>query len=655
MTPSPLSPKSTNKLREALFNEMADGVVMVDMQGDIIDCNPAFHQNLGYKRAELIGRSVTSLDPPEFAAKVPERLAEILSQGHATFETAHYRKDGTVMSVELNARVFESEGTTIFFSIVRDISNRKRTESELRQAHDELESRVHERTEQHEHATRQLRASEERFRDIAAATSDWFWETGPDHKFSYLTDSYFAITGVDPAAVIGKSRLDLARDGDDMTKWDAHLVDLDAHRAFRTLQYEIMRPDGTSFPVSISGKPVFNEAGEFLGYRGTGTDLTERRTNERKLIDTANELKGVLASTSQGYWRIDKNAKTIEVNPRMAEILGVSQNDAVGTSVYDYLSPEQQELHKKKIKKRTAGQSEAYELEITSAAGKPVSCLFNATPFHDTTGAVVGSFALVSDITDFKKTQFTLEKSMLEAKAANKVKSDLMANMSHELRTPLNAIIGFSSTIQSEIFGPVGHEKYSEYLNDIQYSGQHLLELINDILDVSAIEAGALDLHEDNVSLSSIVDASVRIIRPRAEAGQVRVVSTMGPKLPLIHMDERRGKQIILNLLSNAVKFTPEGGEVFVTSSLNAHGCVSVSVRDTGIGMSKDELTKALSAFGQVDSGLNRKHEGTGLGLPLTKGLIELHGGILDVKSDTGHGTLVTVTFPTERVVQDTN
>lgn len=655
MTPSPLSPQSTNKLREALFNEMADGVMMVDMQGVIIDCNPAFHQKLGYEKAGLIGRSVASLDPPEFAAKVPERLAEILSQGQATFETAHYRKDGTVMPVELNARVFESEGTTIFFSIVRDISNRKRTEAKLRQAHDELESRVHERTEQHEHASRQLRASEERFRDIAAATSDWFWETGPDHKFSYLTESYLALTGINPAAIIGKSRLELARDGDDAAKWDAHLVDLENHRTFRSLQYEIVRPDGTSFPVSISGKPVFNEAGEFLGYRGTGTDLTEHRINERKLIDTANELKGVLESTSQGYWRIDTNAKTIEVNPRMAEILGVSQSEAVGTSVYDYLCAEQQKLHKSKIKKRTTGVSEAYELEIISACGKQLSCLFNATPFHDATGNVAGSFALVTDVTDFKKTQFTLEKSMLEARAANKVKSDLMANMSHELRTPLNAIIGFSSTIQAEIFGPVGHDKYREYLGDIQDSGQHLLELINDILDVSAIEAGALDLHEDNVSLSSIVDACLRIIRPRADAGQVRVVSTMDAKLPLIHMDARRGKQIILNLLSNAVKFTPEGGEVSVTSSLNTHGSVSVSVRDTGIGMDKDELTKALSAFGQVDSGLNRKHEGTGLGLPLTKGLIELHGGILDVKSDKGHGTLVTVTFPEERVVQDAN
>ena len=655
MTSSPLSPKSTNKLREALFNEMADGVIMVDTQGTIIDCNPAFHQKFGYEKAELIGRSIKTLCTNEFAAKAPERITQFDSQDQITYETAYHHKDGTVIPVELNARLFESAGTTLFFSIVRDISNRKRAESELRQAHAELESRVHEKTEQHEHASRQLRASEERFRDIAAATSDWFWETGPDHKISYLTDSYFAITGIDPATVIGKSRLELAPDEDDMTKWDAHLVALENRHTFRSLQYEIVRPDGTSLPVSISGKPVFNDACEFLGYRGTGTNLTERRISERKLIETANELKGVLESTSQGYWRIDTNAITIEVNPRMAEIIGVSQSEAVGTSVYDYLSAEQQDLHKTKIKRRPVGISEAYELEITSATGNLVPCLFNATPFHDATGNVAGSFALVSDISDLKKTQFTLEKSMLEAKAANKVKSDLMANMSHELRTPLNAIIGFSSTIQAEIFGPVGHDKYREYLSDIQYSGQHLLELINDILDVSAIEAGALDLHEEDVSLSSIVDASVRIIKPRADTGQVRVVSTMDPKLPLIHMDERRGKQIILNLLSNAVKFTPEGGDVFVTSSLNTHGSVSVSVRDTGIGMDKDELEKALSAFGQVDSGLNRKHEGTGLGLPLTKGLIELHGGILDVKSDKGLGTQITVTFPTERVVQDAN
>ncbi len=239
------------------------------------------------------------------------------------------------------------------------------------------------------------------------------------------------------------------------------------------------------------------------------------------------------------------------------------------------------------------------------------------------------------------------------AQVANRAKSDLMANMSHELRTPLNAIIGFSGTMQEETFGPIGNDKYREYLDDIHHSGQHLLGLINDILDVSAVEAGALELHEETIHLSNTIDASIRIIRPRADDGKVTVTSSVSSDMPQIVADERRIKQIFLNLLSNAVKFTPEGGEVSVSSWLTDDHALAIVVADTGMGMDEGELEKALSKFGQVDSGLDRKHEGTGLGLPLTIGLMECHGGTLEVKSAKGHGTQVTVIFPKERVADN--
>ena len=257
---------------------------------------------------------------------------------------------------------------------------------------------------------------------------------------------------------------------------------------------------------------------------------------------------------------------------------------------------------------------------------------------------------LADQVVELKNENKRRRKAEEEAESAHRAKSELMANMSHELRTPLNAIIGFSGTIKEETFGPIGNDKYREYLDDIHYSGQHLLELINDILDASAIEAGALELHEENVSLSNVVEASVRIIRPRADKGQVTVTSSIGPEIPQIYIDKRRVMQVLLNLLSNAVNFTPEGGEVSISSWLNEDGSLAIAVGDTGIGMDEEEVKKALSAFGQVDSGLGRKHEGSGLGLPLSKGLIELHGGTLEIKSEKGHGTLVTVTFPKERV-----
>lgn len=251
--------------------------------------------------------------------------------------------------------------------------------------------------------------------------------------------------------------------------------------------------------------------------------------------------------------------------------------------------------------------------------------------------------------------QEVAERKRAEEKAeiASRAKSDLMANMSHELRTPLNAIIGFSDSMLAETFGPLNNEKYLEYLSDIHHSGQHLLDLINDILDVSAIEANALELQEETINLHDVVDASIHLITPRAEIGQVAVTSSIDASIPTLYADPRRVKQVLLNLLSNAVKFTPDDGKVSVSAILNNDGCLVLSVTDNGIGMDDEEVTLALSSFGQVDSGLDRKHEGTGLGIPLTKGLMELHGGTMEIKSEKGKGSQISVTFPKERVVND--
>ena len=424
-----MSLQSASELSDVLFDVMSDGVMIVDQQGIILDCNPAFHQKLGYDKSEVVGMSVKALDPPEFAARVPERLAQIHSQGQATFETAHYRKDGSVMPVELNARFFESNGETVFFSIVRDISKRRQAEAKLREnverfeafikylpakihikdtdgryilinphseqlfgisnaqavgktasevfsehigetfdehdqevlrtgaavakeenfqiagenhtyltvkfpirdaegtitsvgasgfditdqkhaehalkkARDELELRVHERTEQLQYevegrkrVAQQLRASEERFRDIAESSSDWFWEMGPTLKFTSITGAFRKIVGQDPKLFIGQSRRALMGEDESSEKWQEHLSDLENHRPFRDFEYEILRPDGSSRFISVSGKPLFDDAGEFQGYRGAGTNITAHKISERKLIETANELQGILATT----------------------------------------------------------------------------------------------------------------------------------------------------------------------------------------------------------------------------------------------------------------------------------------------------------------------------------------------------------------------
>ena len=240
-----------------------------------------------------------------------------------------------------------------------------------------------------------------------------------------------------------------------------------------------------------------------------------------------------------------------------------------------------------------------------------------------------------------------------QADLASRAKSEFLANMSHELRTPLNAIIGFSEIMKDELSGPLENPYYQEYVRDIHASANHLLEVINDILDVSKVEAGKLDLQESSFDLDSIIHSAIRLVIERAQDAGVAIVFAPDPDLPRLYADARRVKQMLLNLLSNAVKFTATGGKVSVETQLTADG-MSISVADTGIGIAADKVAGVFTPFAQVDGSLKRKYEGTGLGLSLTKGLVELHGGSITLESTLGKGTTVTLKFPNERVMMET-
>jgi signal transduction histidine kinase len=236
------------------------------------------------------------------------------------------------------------------------------------------------------------------------------------------------------------------------------------------------------------------------------------------------------------------------------------------------------------------------------------------------------------------------------AEAASRAKSEFLANMSHELRTPLNAIIGFSEIIKNQMFGPVQNDRYTTYAGNIHESGTHLLGLINEVLDMAKLESGQVELQEEDVSVASMIDACLRLIEPQARTAKVRLSASVDPGLPLIRVDNRRIRQALLNLISNAVKFTPEGGSAIVSSSLKENG-LEIRVSDSGIGMSPEQIPKAMEAFGQIDSALSRKYEGTGLGLPIARHLVELHGGRLTIESAVSVGTTVTIELPLGRIV----
>lgn len=243
-----------------------------------------------------------------------------------------------------------------------------------------------------------------------------------------------------------------------------------------------------------------------------------------------------------------------------------------------------------------------------------------------------------------------LERAKAQAEEQNKQKSMFLANVSHELRTPLNAIIGFSEILKKETMGPIGHEQYKEYINDINASGVHLLSLINDILDYSKAEAQKLEVDENEIEVTKTAKNCMRMVEPRAKEAKVSLITKLPEQPVILYLDLKRFKQILLNLLSNAVKFTPEAGKVTLKVEDNVlDGTVAVTVADTGIGIKEQHISKALSAFGQIDSSLSRRYEGTGLGLPLSKRLTELMGGEFKIESVVGMGTTITLIFPKEK------
>ena len=401
---------------------------------------------------------------------------------------------------------------------------------------------------------------------------------------------------------------------------------------------------------------------------GITIDITEQKIAEERVSEANERLRDAIESVGEAFVLWDAEGRLVNANSKFSEFLNIDEPDA-GTQRGTIMA--------------RAGIGDAWpvagesdddqgvtEIRLPGGRWLQISERRTKSGGHvnvgtDITGIKEQEAALTDNKLALEKTVHDLETSRRKlqeqarqlvdlaekyasektrAEAANRSKSEFLANMSHELRTPLNAIIGFSEIMGSGLFGELGSPKYKEYATDIHASGTHLLELINDILDMSKIEAGRMTLETQILEVTEVAEESLRLVSGRAEMASVTIENRL-PALPAVKADKRAVKQVLLNLLSNAVKFTPAGGSIYLTGDTK-DGIVTIGVEDTGIGIPASALPKIGRPFEQVESQHSKSHKGTGLGLALSRSLVELHGGTLTIESTEGVGTTVSFTLP---------
>lgn len=414
-----------------------------------------------------------------------------------------------------------------------------------------------------------------------------------------------------------------------------------------------------SFPGNVQApgfwiNPILDENGNvsMLDVIAQPTVIDESAL-QRERDDALLLLTSIFDVSEVGILVTDHNRRIVKVNDSFIRIYGWTRNDLIGNDFINIISHDERDLARKNHEEFIRGGIRSSgEMKLARRNGSIANVLFT-TATLELSQKRRFQVTTIMDITLRKQMEFSLRIAKEQADAANQAKSAFLANMSHELRTPLNAIIGFSDMMIKKTFGPLGSDKYAGYMDDIHMSALHLLEIINEVLDMSKIEAGKVELDEQDIDMRGLIDSVVRIMANRAFNSGLEIREMVDVDLPVLRADPRLVRQILINLLTNAIKYSDKSGDIQVIAKINEAGQMQLIVEDHGVGIPKERIKDAMQPFGQIhDPTRSNSQQGTGLGLPLTKAMAELHDGKLYLESDTGKGTKVTITFPKSRVRQ---
>lgn len=423
------------------------------------------------------------------------------------------------------------------------------------------------------------------------------------------------------------------------------------------IDFRFIGPDGMEVPVLLQGTPLPAGTGAGSGMVGTVTDMGEYVRTVEALAVAQARSNAVMEAAADAVVVLDSAGLIHSANRAAAAMFGQAPGDLLWQRIDGLVpvlfDPAQDRLSAGLLTLEAQGVQRYTGVPVIHANGSacPVDVSISVL---ETSGRRL-FIALIRDVSERITAQNALIDAKERAEAADRAKTAFLAVMSHELRTPLNAVIGFSQLIESRLLGPAPQERIADYAHSIRASGEHLLGLIDQILDISKVESGQLELCEEPVDLAALMSDSINLLALEAQRRGVHVEYQMGPGLPLLWGDPLRLRQVLVNLLSNSIKFTDPGGRVIVGAGVSRRGGAVLSVQDTGIGIPAEDIPRILVPFGQLDQSITRTHGGTGLGLPLSKRLVERHGGFLVIDSQAGAGTSVTVCLPSSRVISGEN
>ena len=593
-----------------LIESSVDGLITVDPEGFITDVNEQMCRLTGYARADLIGSPFKRYftEPERADAGVKRTFAEGVVTNYDLVLRTH---GGRKATVSFNASVFRNAEGRVqgIFASARDVSEQARLQFQL--------------TEQQAYN-----------RSLIEASADPLFAIAPDGVITDVNEEATRFTGFSRKHLVNSrfsgyfTEPDRARAGVQQTLGEK-----------RVLAYELVLITryGRRIPVSFNAGVFADASGKPVGILAGARDITAQKELETQLRSQQFYTRSLIESNIDALMTTDPLGLITDVNEQMCALTGRTREELIGSPFKDnFTDPCQADDGIRLVLRENKVTN--YELTARSKDGHETVVSYNAATFYDRDNRLQGVFAAARDVTERKR----FEQSLQEA---NRMKSEFLANMSHELRTPLNGIIGFSEFMIDEKPGKV-NARQRECLHDIHNSGRHLLQLINDVLDLSKVEAGKMELFPENFAVPQAVEEVCSVVSPMAKKKNIALRRDIATGIEDVMLDQQKFKQMLYNLLSNAVKFTEEGGRVEIAAGPMEGNRLRVQVRDSGIGIKHEDLAKLFVEFQQIDSSLARRHQGTGLGLALTKKIVEFQKGTIAVDTEPGRGSTFTVILP---------